>query len=148
MDQGLIRSSVQCLQCPYISTSVHLICRHLRAAHTRNNPSVHLDLDILYKPVTVLSWTQSTSAKSFWTIVSDSLKSMDGGAANRPMSDQLCTANMISLDNLRKRESHGESHVHTVQKQQNSSQHSGQDTYEGTRPWLNRTQWIVIFSSD
>jgi hypothetical protein len=48
---------------------------------------------------------------------------------------------MKLLYNLRKREGH----FHTVQKPQNSFQYSGQDTYEGTRLWLARTQWIVTY---
>ncbi|KAJ5142420.1 hypothetical protein N7476_003716 [Penicillium atrosanguineum] len=99
---------------------------------------VRLDLDVLYKPVSVQSWTQSTTTQSFWTILSASLNGMTERAAEEP---QLCAANMKLLHNLRKREGH----FHTVQKPQNSSQYSGQDTYEGTRPWLARTQWIVTY---
>jgi hypothetical protein len=106
---------------------VYLICRHLRGTHTRDDRTVRLDLDMLYQPVSVQPWTQSTTTQSFWTILSASLKGTTEAAANEP---QLCTANMKLLHILSKREGD----FPTVQKTQNSSQYSGQDTYEGTRP--------------
>ncbi|OKP10294.1 hypothetical protein PENSUB_4290 [Penicillium subrubescens] len=120
-----VSGGFQCLQCLYISTSVHLVCRHLRGTHTQDDPTGCVDLDMLYKPVLVQSWTQSTTTQSFWTILSAPLKGTTESGANEP---QLCTANMKLLHNLRKREEK----FHTVQKPQNSSQYSGQDTYENS----------------
>jgi hypothetical protein len=94
-----VRAGFQCVQCPYISTSLDLMGRHLRGSHTPDRPSARLDLDLLYQPVSIQSWTQSTMTQSYWIVNSDP-SSFNRDTVNGPLEEQHCATTTTFIHNL------------------------------------------------
>ena len=130
----------QCTDCLFCSTSLDLTCRHLRKMHLADSTGLHLHLDHLYRPVSLQSWTQSPETRAYWVIV-------DGSYSLQPKADTLVppnpdfAVNMAFLKELQTREHH----YQAMQQEEELPSQTGAATYEGTRPWLERTGWITTY---
>lgn len=129
----------QCRQCLYISTSLDLMGRHLTKIHIPDRPSPQPNLEMLYETVSLQTWTQSTATQSYWVIPADH------DAPDQVVNDETPhgTANKKFLHDLRQRESR----FQTVDQHENARAFTGTATYEGTRPWLDRTRWIKTYQA-
>ena len=105
--------------------------------HIPDRPSPQSNLEILYATVSLQTWTQSTATQSYWVIPSDH------DTPDQVVNDTTPhgTANSNFLHDLRQRESR----FQTADQHQNARAFTGTATYEGTRPWLDRTRWISTY---
>lgn len=131
----------QCLNCVFCSTSLDYMCRHLRKTHLAGSAGLRLDLDPFYQPALLQSWTQSKESISYWTI----LNSPDGchpmPAKSMVSLGASSAMNQAFLQQVQARESR----YQAARQGKELLHHTGIATYEGTRPWLERTGWMTTY---
>jgi hypothetical protein len=113
--------------------------RHLAKTHLIDTPTPRPNLDLLYQVVWLQSWTRATTTQEYWVVLGE--PSPDSVEAIQDPTSIPSATTLAFLQGLRDRETR----FQEVQRQQSTLEQTGTPTYEGTRPWLDRTGWITTY---
>ncbi|KAL4860286.1 hypothetical protein BDV12DRAFT_205332, partial [Aspergillus spectabilis] len=107
--------------------------------HPASCPGHRPNLDPLYHAVSLQTWTQSAETLKYWAVLDHGFHSPQQHPTGDRPSDTA--ANHAFLQELQAREAH---HWATWQGRE-LLQQTGAVTYEGTRPWMERTGWMTTY---